>query len=51
MPWISSHTDSSAQPSLMPVCYNQTPNNLQDAPVIRLAHVLCRQAGFMIATK
>lgn len=52
MPWISSNAHSSStKPSSMPVCYISTPNKLQDAPSIRLAQVLCRQAGYMIATK
>lgn len=51
VPMIS-HSGSCHQSAFtsLPICYNNQIQSQQDA-VIRLAHVLCRQADYMTASK
>ena len=49
---VISHSGSCHHPAFteLPICYNsQIPN--QQETMIRLAHVLCRQADYMTASK
>ncbi|XP_046464007.1 uncharacterized protein LOC124209837 isoform X1 [Daphnia pulex] len=49
VPWINHVGIPHNSPPTLPICYNQSPN--QKAGVVRLAHVICRQLGFMTVTK
>jgi hypothetical protein len=49
VPWINHVGIPHNSHPTLPVCYNQTPN--QKDGVVRLAHVICRQLGFMTVTK
>lgn len=49
IPWIKNVDALRTSVSSLPVCYNGTSN--QKEAEARLAHVICRQAGFMVATK
>lgn len=50
VPWINNVDNLNTSVSSWPVCYNGT-SNPKEADEARLAHVICRQAGFMVATK
>ncbi|KAK4003949.1 hypothetical protein OUZ56_005694 [Daphnia magna] len=49
IPWISQLGVISNQSPSLPVCYDQ-PSNQKDV-MVQLAHVICRQSGFVTATK
>ncbi|XP_059351947.1 uncharacterized protein LOC130689836 [Daphnia carinata] len=49
IPWISQLGLLSNQGPSSPICYDQPPN--QKDVMVQLAHVICRQSGFMTATK
>nr|CAH0103862.1 unnamed protein product [Daphnia galeata] len=49
VPWINHVGITHNSPPTLPICYNQSHN--QKDGVVRLAHVICRQLGFMTVTK
>ncbi|KAI9551029.1 hypothetical protein GHT06_005692 [Daphnia sinensis] len=49
IPWLSQLGVLSKQGPSSPICYEQRPN--QKDVMVQLAHVICRQSGFMTATK